>query len=93
MKLDQVPLKDAKDFCFIGKPMGRVDTPGKVDGTAVFGIDVRVPGMLFAVIARCPYFGGKVVSCDDSAAKATAWSESSLRGSADRLYAGNSSAT
>jgi isoquinoline 1-oxidoreductase subunit beta len=71
VSLDQVPLKDAKDFCFIGKPMGRVDTPGKTDGTAIFGIDVRVPEMLFAVIARCPYFGGKVVSCDDSAAKAT----------------------
>ena len=71
VKLDQVPLKDAKDFRYIGKPMGRVDTPGKVDGTAIFGIDVRVPGMLFAVIARCPHFGGKLISCDDSAAKAT----------------------
>ena len=71
MNLDQVPLKDAKDFRFIGKPMGRVDTQGKTDGSAVFGIDVRVPGMLFAVIARCPHFGGKVASCDDSAAKAT----------------------
>jgi isoquinoline 1-oxidoreductase beta subunit len=71
VKLDQVPLKAPKDFCFIGKPMGRVDTPGKVDGSAIFGIDVRVPGMLFAVIARCPHFGGKLISCDDSAAKAT----------------------
>ena len=71
MNLDQVPLKDAKDFRYIGKPIGRVDTPGKVDGSAIFGIDVRVPGMLFAVIARCPHFGGKLMSCDDSAAKAT----------------------
>ncbi len=71
VKLDQVPLKASKDFRFIGKPMGRVDTPGKVDGSAIFGIDVRVPGMLFAVIARCPHFGGKLISCDDSAAKAT----------------------
>jgi isoquinoline 1-oxidoreductase subunit beta len=71
VNLEQVPLKDAKDFRFIGKPMGRVDTPGKVDGSATFGIDVRVPGMLFAVIARCPHFGGKLVTCDDSAAKAT----------------------
>jgi isoquinoline 1-oxidoreductase subunit beta len=70
VKLDQVPLKAAKDFRFIGKPIGRVDTPGKVDGTATFGIDVRVPGMLFAVIARCPQFGGKQISCDDAAAKA-----------------------
>src|SRR5271156_6061934 len=71
VNLDQVPLKDAKDFRYIGKAIGRVDTPGKVDGSAIFGIDVRVPGMLFAVIARCPHFGGKLVSCDDSAAKAT----------------------
>ena len=71
VNLDQVPLKDAKDFRYIGKPIGRVDTPGKVDGSAIFGIDVRVPGMLYAVIARCPHFGGKLVSCDDSAAKAT----------------------
>jgi isoquinoline 1-oxidoreductase subunit beta len=71
VNLDQVPLKDAKDFRFIGKPIGRVDTPGKVDGSAIFGIDVRVPGMLYAVIARCPHFGGKLLSCDDSAAKAT----------------------
>ncbi len=71
VNLDQVPLKDAKDFRYIGKPIGRVDTPGKVDGSAIFGIDVRVPGMLFAVIARCPHFGGKLMSCDDSAAKAT----------------------
>jgi isoquinoline 1-oxidoreductase subunit beta len=71
VNLDQVPLKDAKDFRYIGKPIGRVDTPGKVDGSAIFGIDVRVPGMLFAVIARCPHFGGKLASCDDSAAKAT----------------------
>jgi isoquinoline 1-oxidoreductase beta subunit len=71
VNLDQVPLKDAKDFRYIGKPMGRVDTPGKVDGSAIFGIDVRVPGMLYAVIARCPHFGGKLVSCEDSAAKAT----------------------
>jgi isoquinoline 1-oxidoreductase subunit beta len=71
VNLNQVPLKDAKDFRFIGKPMGRVDTPRKVDGSAIFGIDVRVPGMLFAVIARCPTFGGKLISCDDTAAKAS----------------------
>ena len=70
VKLEQVPLKAPKDFRFIGKPTGRVDTPCKVDGSAIFGIDVRVPGMLFAVIARCPHFGGKLISCDDSAAKA-----------------------
>jgi isoquinoline 1-oxidoreductase beta subunit len=69
--LDQVPLKDPKEFRYIGKPAARVDTPSKVDGSAVFGLDVRVPGMLFAVIARCPHFGGSLASVDDSAAKST----------------------
>jgi isoquinoline 1-oxidoreductase subunit beta len=71
VKPDRAPLKSPKDFRFIGKPIPRVDVPGKVDGSAVFGIDVRVPGMLFAVIARCPHFGGKLASCDDSLARAT----------------------
>lgn len=68
---DAVSLKEAKDFRFIGKPIPRVDTPSKVDGSAEFGIDVRVPGMLFAVIARCPYFGGKLGSFDGAVAKQT----------------------
>jgi isoquinoline 1-oxidoreductase beta subunit len=49
--------------------MPRVDTPAKVDGSAVFGLDVRVPGMLFAVIAHCPYFGGRLLRFDDCDAK------------------------
>jgi isoquinoline 1-oxidoreductase beta subunit len=67
--LDEVPLKDRPNFRFIGKSMPRVDTPAKVDGSAIFGIDVRVPEMLYAVIARCPYFVGDLASCDDAAAK------------------------
>ncbi|HEY1949157.1 MAG TPA: molybdopterin cofactor-binding domain-containing protein [Bryobacteraceae bacterium] len=70
VNLEQVPLKDPKNFRFIGKPVGRVDTPSKVDGSAIFGLDVRVPGMLFAVIARCPHFGGKLATFDGSDAKA-----------------------
>lgn len=69
-ELDKVPLKDPKDFRLIGKPAARVDTPSKVDGSAMFGMDVRVPGMLFAVIARCPNFGGKLITFDASDAKA-----------------------
>ncbi|MBV8807292.1 MAG: xanthine dehydrogenase family protein molybdopterin-binding subunit [Acidobacteriaceae bacterium] len=68
--LSRVPLKDPKQFHIAGKSMPRVDTPAKVDGSAIFGLDVRVPGMLFAVIARCPHFGGKLISFDDSDAKA-----------------------
>lgn len=68
---DELTLKRPKDFRFIGKPVPRTDVPSKVDGSAAFGIDVRVPGMLFAVIARCPYFGGKIESFDADKAKAT----------------------
>jgi isoquinoline 1-oxidoreductase subunit beta len=67
--LDKVPLKDRAGFHFIGKCTPRVDTPAKVDGTAIFGIDVRVAEMLYAVIARCPYFGGDLASYDDASAK------------------------
>jgi isoquinoline 1-oxidoreductase beta subunit len=67
---DEIALKQPKDFCLIGKPIPRTDVPSKVDGSAAFGIDVRVPGMLFAVIARCPFFGGKLKTFDATAAKA-----------------------
>jgi isoquinoline 1-oxidoreductase subunit beta len=65
-----VPLKDPKDFKLIGTPARRLDTPEKVDGTALFGIDVRLPGMKFAAVAGCPVFGGKLASVDDTRAKA-----------------------
>lgn len=63
-------LKDPKDFRYIGKKVKRLDTPSKVDGTGVFGIDVKVSGMLTATIFRSPVFGGTVKSVDDSATKA-----------------------
>jgi isoquinoline 1-oxidoreductase beta subunit len=65
-----VPLKDPKQYRIIGKPTKRLDTPDKVDGRAQFGIDVRQPAMLYAVVARCPVFGGKVASFDATKAKA-----------------------
>ena len=67
---NDIPLKPAKDFVCIGKPIPRVDLVDKVSGRARFGIDVRVPSQLHAVIARCPYFGGRLVSFDERAAKA-----------------------
>jgi isoquinoline 1-oxidoreductase beta subunit len=67
---DNVALKDQKDFHILGKKTHRLDTPEKVDGSAKFGIDVTVPGMLYAVIARCPVFGGKVKSFNMVKAKA-----------------------
>ncbi len=65
-----VPLKDSTKFELIGHPVPRVDVPAKVNGTARFGIDVRVPAMVFAVVARCPVFGGKPARFDASKAKA-----------------------
>ncbi len=59
-----VALKDRKDWTLIGKPIPRADTPLKVNGSARFGIDVRIPGMLFAVVERSPRFVGKVKSFD-----------------------------
>jgi len=64
------PLKPSAEFRILGHPMPRVDTPDKVSGTAIFGIDVRVPGMLFAAVARCPVFGGRVRSFDPAPALA-----------------------
>ena len=65
-----IALKDPSQFHVIGKPTRRLDTPAKVDGSAVFGIDVRLPGMQYAVIARCPVFGGRVKSFDATKARA-----------------------
>ena len=63
---DNVPLKEPKDFKLIGTPAKRIDTPDKVNGKAVFGIDAVVPGMKFATVAASPVFGGKLVGVDDS---------------------------
>jgi isoquinoline 1-oxidoreductase subunit beta len=67
-----IPLKDPKDFTLVGKPVHRLDTPSKTNGTAQFGLDVYIPGMLTAVVARAPVFGGKVVSFNADKAKAVA---------------------
>jgi isoquinoline 1-oxidoreductase beta subunit len=67
---EKVSLKDPAQFRYLGKPIKRLDAPMKVDGSAKFGLDMRVPGMLFAVIARPPVIGAKFVSMDDSAARA-----------------------
>ncbi|MGZ3290029.1 MAG: molybdopterin cofactor-binding domain-containing protein [Xanthobacteraceae bacterium] len=65
---DVVP-KDPKDFVLIGKPLKRLDTPDKVNGKVVYGIDAMLPDMKFATLAACPVFGGKVSKVDDSAAR------------------------
>lgn len=63
-------LKTPSEYHLVGTRVPRVDTPAKVTGRAQYGIDVRVPGMVFAAVARCPVFGGHVTSFDGAAARA-----------------------
>ncbi len=67
---DNPSLKTA-GYKIVGKPLPRLDTPSKVNGTAIYGLDFRVPGMKVAVLARCPIIGGKVGTVDDAAAKSS----------------------
>ncbi len=68
--LNQVPLKNPDDFTIIGHDTRRLEARAKATGAAKYGIDSRVPGMLYAVVARCPVFGGKVKTFDATRAKA-----------------------
>lgn len=67
---EKPPIKDPKDFRLVGKRTKRVDTPAKVNGSAEFGIDVKLPGMVYATVQQCPVIGGKVKSFDATQAKA-----------------------
>ncbi len=72
-KLDlpkEVKVKDRSQFKIVGVSKGHWDAPQIISGKAIFGMDVRLPDMLFAAIARCPIFGGTLVNYDDSAAQA-----------------------
>ena len=72
-KLDRpsdVSLKEAAQFHILGTDIGHWDAPQIISGKAVYGLDVRLPGMLFAVLARCPVFGGEYTSYEDAGAKA-----------------------
>ncbi|APW42059.1 xanthine dehydrogenase family protein molybdopterin-binding subunit [Rhodoferax saidenbachensis] len=66
---EKVSIKDPKDFTIVGKRTKRLDTPMKVNGTAEFGIDVKLPGMVYAALEQCPVIGGKVKSFDAAKAK------------------------
>ena len=64
-----VTLKQSKDYKIVGQRLARVDSPAKVKGEAVFGIDFKIPGMKYAVLSRCPVIGGKVSSFDEKDSK------------------------
>ena len=81
---EKVTLKHPKQFRLIGKPTGRLDAKAKSSGQQDYGIDVRLPGMLTAVVARPPVFGAKLKSLDDSAAKAIKGVKAVLRVPTDR---------
>ena len=65
----KVALKEPADWTLIGKPQRRLDTPDKVNGRAVYGIDVQVPGMKVGTVSACPVLGGRLVSIDEAAAR------------------------
>jgi isoquinoline 1-oxidoreductase subunit beta len=81
---EKVTLKDAKDFRIIGRPTARLDARAKSSGRQDFGIDVRLPGQLTAVVARAPVFGARLASVDDSAARAIKGVKAVLRVPLDR---------
>jgi len=66
---DNVQLKNPKDFKLVGRPIKRVDAKSKTDGSAIYGIDVKLPGMKVATLFACPVAGGRVASIDDSGAR------------------------
>ncbi|MGA2549262.1 MAG: xanthine dehydrogenase family protein molybdopterin-binding subunit [Burkholderiaceae bacterium] len=66
---EKVVLKDPKDFRIVGRKMTRLDTPAKINGTAQYGIDVVLPGMVYASLEQCPVIGGKVTSFDATKAR------------------------
>ena len=81
---EQVTLKDPKQFRIIGQPTGRLDARAKSTGAQSYGIDVRLPGMLTAVVAHPPVFSGKIRSLDDAAARAIPGVKAVLRVPLDR---------
>ncbi len=70
IKLDKEPaIRTPDQFKLIGKTVARLDTPLKINGSAKYGIDTQIPGMVYAAIAACPVFGGKLKSVDDAPVK------------------------
>src|SRR5262249_12110399 len=64
---EKPPLKKESEWKLLGRSLPRVELPAKVDGTAVFGLDFKVPGMVYAAVKQCPVFGGKLTGFDKAA--------------------------
>lgn len=82
--LRNVPLKDPSTFRLVGRPLKRLDTAGKTNGRAVYGIDVLPPGVKFATLAISPVLGGTVAHVDDSCAESTPSASTPLRNPSGR---------
>jgi Aerobic-type carbon monoxide dehydrogenase, large subunit CoxL/CutL homologs len=74
-----VPLKNPKDWTIAGKPLKRLDTLAKTNGTQMYGLDIKLPGMVVAAIKESPVWGGKVKSFDASKVAGRPGSSASLR--------------
>ncbi|SKC46732.1 xanthine dehydrogenase family protein molybdopterin-binding subunit [Ohtaekwangia koreensis] len=70
LAIPSVKLREPKEWKYIGKSQKRLDSPEKINGQAIYGIDIQFPGLLTAVVAHAPVFGGKVISFDSTRAKA-----------------------
>src|SRR5207245_9229084 len=93
-----VSLKSPKEFRLLGQSLPRLDIPEKVNGKAIFGMDVKRPGMLIARVVKCPVFGGKVESFNADKAKAVSGARNVVQISsgvavvADNYWAGSEDA-
>jgi isoquinoline 1-oxidoreductase subunit beta len=89
-KIEQKDLKTAASFRYIGKDLPRIDVPAKVTGAAVYGIDVQVPGMVYAAVLQSPYEGGTPATIDDAQARAVPGVTDVIRLPAGVAVVGNS---
>jgi isoquinoline 1-oxidoreductase beta subunit len=89
-KIEQKDLKPAASFRYIGKDLPRIDVPSKVTGAAIYGIDVQVPGMVYAAVLQSPYEGGTPATVDDAQARAVPGVTDVIRLPAGVAVVGNS---
>jgi isoquinoline 1-oxidoreductase subunit beta len=89
-RIEEKDLKPVASFRYIGKDLPRIDVPSKVSGAAIYGIDVQVPGMVYAAVLQSPYEGGTPATIDDAAARAVPGVSDVIRLPAGVAVVGNS---